>query len=106
MTYFSFDDLIKALKNKGVELIDPIPSCPMHLNYVCMEMAGKCDLGNKRQCIQFMRFLHDKKFFAVQVLFSFYKNSKTGFVRTEDLGITAILKDGILGLEELVELSE
>lgn len=106
MTYFSFDDLVKALKNKGAELIDPIPGCPMHLNYVCMGMAGKCHLGNKRQCIQFMRFMHDKRFFTVQVLFSFYENSKTGFVRTEDLGITAILKGGILCLEELVELSK
>lgn len=105
MTYCSFDSLLHWLDTKGVEFVEPIPSCPKHLNYVCMQMAGKCSIGNKRQCVQLLQFIHENRFFSVQVIFSFTENSKTGFIRSEDTGIKRMLSRHMITESELAEMS-
>ena len=70
MTYFSYDELKSLLELKGVEFTEPTPSCPKHLNYVCMDMAGKCSEGNSRNCSQDCSFMYKKRFFQFHVLYT------------------------------------
>ena len=106
MTYFSYDELKSLLELKGVEFTEPTPSCPKHLNYVCMEMAGKCSEGNNRNCSQDCSFMYKKRFFQFHVLYTFRKNDKIGFVRLEDRCIQNLLSRNVIKVEDLIPLQD
>lgn len=104
MTYCCYEKLKSLLIDKGVEFIEPIPSCPKHLNYICMNMAGKCSEGNKRNCFQSCSFLYNNRFFQFHVLYTFNPNEKKGFIRLEDRCIQNLISKNIINESELVVL--
>lgn len=101
MTYCSYDNLLEVLKSKGVEFTEPLPNCPKHLDYVCMDMAGKCTKGNEKNCSQNMQFFIDNRLFQINVVFCYEKDSRIGFVRKEDLSVKNLLVRNIITEEEL-----
>lgn len=104
----SFEKLLSALHgNADVELIDPIPQCPKHADIVCASQAGKCPVGNKKNCGQELSFYYQgAHLYNLTVTFTAFPNTRVGYIRDTDLQICRMLKKNIIQKSDLEELSE
>ena len=106
MTYCSYTDLMRLLRNKGVKVIGNAPNCPKQMDSFCMGKAGHCEQGNRRDCEQFCTVMTGNGGrYRFQVLFVYRANSREGYIVKESLSIQNLIERKIILESELTELA-
>lgn len=96
----SFDKLVALLKGR-VEFCTPIPACPRHASVMCAKDAGKCEVGNNRECTQWLTLFIGRSPFTVLVKFVYTPDSRTGFFSSTDTAIRRMIIKGVLTAGDL-----
>lgn len=106
MTYCSFVNLMRALKENGATVIGNAPNCPKHMDSFCLGTAGHCAQGNRRDCEQPCTIMTSNGGrYRFQVIFVYRANGREGYVVKEALCIQNLLDRKIILESDLIELA-
>ncbi|MBQ9238764.1 MAG: hypothetical protein IJ191_05545 [Treponema sp.] len=106
MTYCSYTDLLRLLRERGATVIGTEPSCPKQLDSFCIETAGHCEQGNRRDCEQPCTVMTERGGrYRFQVLFVYHANSREGYIVKESLCIQNLIERKVIRESDLTELA-
>lgn len=104
---YRFSDVHGLLVKCGAIFDSAIPDCPKHADPVCAEIAGKCQNGNSRSCLQRCLFYFGSTLYIIPVTFLLAPGGHDGYVLDTDVAIRRLIRKGIIDLSSLspVQLS-